>query len=62
MRPIIFEDDLSQLAEINAIRWLNFNAIRLLGSTVDELERWQDRFRSTVVELLGLRPVVCRSI
>ena len=50
MRPIIFEDDLSQLLD-------QFEPSMLFdGSTVDELERWQDRFRSTVVGLLGLYP------
>ena len=50
MRPISFEDDLSQLLD-------RFEPSMLFeGSTPDDLKAWQDRFRSTLIDLLGIRP------
>ncbi len=50
MRPLIFEDDLSQLLD-------QFEPSMLFeGSTPSDLEAWQDRFSSTVIDLLGNRP------
>lgn len=50
MRPIIFEDDLSELID-------QFEPSMLFeGSTSNELEAWQNQFRSTLVELLGNSP------
>ena len=50
MRPIVFEDDLSQLLD-------RFEPSMLFeGSTPDDLKAWQDRFRTTLIDLLGIRP------
>ena len=50
MRPIVFEDDLAQLLD-------QFEPSMLFeGSTPNDLKAWQDRFRSTLIDLLGNRP------
>ena len=50
MRPLSFEEDLSRLID-RAKPAMLFD-----GSTPEELEAWQGRFRSTLTDLLGLRP------
>ena len=50
MRPLSFEDDLSQLID-RAKPTMLFD-----GSAPDELDAWQGRFRSVLTDLLGLRP------
>lgn len=50
MRPLSFEEDLSQ--RIDQIQ----PSMLFEGSTLEKLEAWQDRFRTTLVGLLGIRP------
>lgn len=50
VRPLSFEDDLSQL--IHRAR----PSMLFEGSALEELRAWQDRFRTTLIRLLGIRP------